>query len=161
MDVERTPQLAVGGGKFTAESCVRKIFRMDAQIRDNSSMVDGIPSAREVHAIVKPPFYEIQPYAADIRLESGILESLPSRVREVVHVGNAGRAACKHLHHTPCNAGLDVRRRHLRLHGEYGLLKPTLQRQSTAKTTHKRHRRMAMRVHKPRHDQCAAKVFRL
>ena len=89
-------------------------------------MGGGVPLAREVHAIVKPPFHEIQPYATDVRLEPGVLKSPPSHVRKIIHIGNAGRAAREHLHHAPCNAGLDVRRGHLRLHGEYGFLKPTL-----------------------------------
>ena len=161
MDVERPSQLSVCGGKFTAESRIRKVFRMDAHIRNNSSMGSSVPLAREVHAIVKPPFHEVQPHAADVRLEPSIRESLPSRIREVVHIGNAGRAACKHFHHTPCDTCFDVHRRHFRLHREYGLLKPTLQRQSATKTTDKSHSRMSMRVHKPRHDQRTAKIFRL
>ena len=99
-----------------------------------------------------------QPHAVDARLQAGLGKTDVIRIREIVHVGDARRAAGQHLHRPPGRAGRHVLRRHLRLDREDRLLEPALQRKSAAHAAHERHRGMSVTVDEARHQELSGAV---
>ena len=160
VEVKPALELLVGLGESTAERLVRQILGVDADIHIDVALHivvhPSVPIARCGDALLKASRYDRKPRHAHSRPHAKLAKCVSVIV--VVHVGDACRAAGKHLHRTPDSTGVDILVSHLGLNREYRLGEPALERQSPAKSANKRHRRMAVAVYEPRHNEMSAKV---